>query len=168
MTDVLAEFLSTTAAQEFETELSLVQKRYEWLKLILNAEDTELAAKITEQQELGEKPDSATESRDLAAVSRAGPCAGYEQLKTWSFCLPWRPASVRVTARMPSSAASSNRWRTRRWSWCGVARRMQGSHGQPAWSQEESAAEPAEASRERLEGSRRKETSSRDRLNPSF
>ena len=82
MSSLLTEFRSKAAdAKEFATEMLLVQRRQEWLAATLEADDTALSSKISGQKD-GHDGDSVTESRDVSALSRAGPCAGYEGLVT--------------------------------------------------------------------------------------
>ena len=58
-----------------------MQKRGEWLAAVAEQDESSLNLKISVQ--VGDlESDSITESRDASAVSRAGPCAGFESLKT--------------------------------------------------------------------------------------
>ena len=87
MQDTLSEFRSRPAdAKEFCEEMSLVARRREWLVLVTNKDEEALASKIAEISE-GKGADVASnaDSRDASALARAGPCAGYEKLKTLSF-----------------------------------------------------------------------------------
>ena len=59
----------------------LVQRSPEWLAATLEADDTTLSSKMSGQKD-GHDGDSVTESRDVSALSRAGPCAPYEGLVT--------------------------------------------------------------------------------------
>ena len=82
MASTLSEFRSSPSdAQTFASEMLLVQKRGEWLAAVAEQDESSLNLKISAQ--VGDlESDSITESRDASAVSRAGPCAGFESLKT--------------------------------------------------------------------------------------
>ena len=84
MTSVLLDFRSKPSqAAEFASEMILVQKRQEWVNAVLAEDDSILSEKINSMSQMpGE--DVSTDSRDVGALSRAGPCAGYEALITFS------------------------------------------------------------------------------------
>ena len=84
MTSVLLDFRSKPSqAAEFASEMILVQKRQEWVNAVLDEDDSILSEKINSMSQMpGE--DVSTDSRDVGALSRAGPCAGYEALITFS------------------------------------------------------------------------------------
>ena len=89
MTQVLTEFRSKPDdAQEFSQEMTLVQKRQEWLVAALSQDDSALNGKISEQEAASRTPSdgaTVTDSRDGGALARAGPCAGFENLKSLNF-----------------------------------------------------------------------------------
>eukprot|EP00434_Breviolum_minutum_P045093 symbB.v1.2.040356.t1/scaffold7167.1/size12942/3 len=90
MTQVLTEFRSKPDdAQEFSQEMTLVQKRQEWLVAALSLDDSALATKISEQEAASRTHPgdgaTVTDSRDGGALARAGPCAGFENLKSLNF-----------------------------------------------------------------------------------
>lgn len=63
-------------------EIQILERRHEWLVAVLATDkDTQLATLLANQSSQGQC-DGATESRDMSAVARAGPCAGFEGLKT--------------------------------------------------------------------------------------
>ena len=85
MSEVLSEFRGKPSdAAEFACEMALVQKRLDWLNAVAHkCDEEELINKINDQNQSGAAaPDDITESRDLSAVARAGPCPGFELLKT--------------------------------------------------------------------------------------
>ena len=82
MVNGLAEFRRNPAeAREFTAEMLLVQKRQEWLGAVLEKEDATLSSKISEANEAVDG-DAITTSRDVSALTRAGPCPGFEKLTT--------------------------------------------------------------------------------------
>lgn len=86
MSDVLAEFRATpTDAKRFVTEMQVVQRRQEWLRLVLDGSPEALVDAI--QKSLAHTRDSASDaasSRDASSVLRVGPCADYDQLQVFS------------------------------------------------------------------------------------
>ena len=66
-----------------------MQKRQEWLVAALSLDDSALATKICEQEAASRTHPgdgaTVTDSRDGGALARAGPCAGFENLKSLNF-----------------------------------------------------------------------------------
>ena len=89
MSETLAEFRAKPQdAEAFKEEMQLVQKRIEWLGAVLDTDESQLTKKIQEQLEPAKTSDGGsirTGSRDEAALARAGPCAGFENLKTLAY-----------------------------------------------------------------------------------
>lgn len=89
MSETLAEFRAKPQdAEAFKGEMQLVQKRLDWLGAVLDTDESQLTKKIQEQLEPAKTSDGGsirTGSRDEAALARAGPCAGFENLKTLAY-----------------------------------------------------------------------------------
>ncbi|CAK9041292.1 unnamed protein product [Durusdinium trenchii] len=88
MSDTLTKFRSQKSesqdgAREFKTEMHVVERRQDWLNatLMKDGGQEKLTGLIQALSVAESGADSATESRDMSAIARAGPCAGYEQLK---------------------------------------------------------------------------------------
>ena len=87
MTAAVADFRSKPGeAQLYDQEMQLVLRRQEWLQAVLENKDEELNNMI---QQLTTTPEAGgtsvvTDSKDMSAVARAGPCAGFESLKVMS------------------------------------------------------------------------------------
>ena len=85
MSDVLTEFRATPAdAKRFVTEMQVVQRRQECLRLVLGGSPDALADAV--QKSLAHTGDSASDtasSRDASSVLRVGPCADYDQLQVF-------------------------------------------------------------------------------------
>ena len=84
MKERLKDYQSTpTRAAKFTDELQVVQRRLKALSLVLSGTEEELAAyiKYFEDSGNGDAASSVTAPRDLRALTRAGPCEGFEHLK---------------------------------------------------------------------------------------
>ena len=86
MSEVVSDFQSKPdEAAQFAEEIQLVQRRQEWIQAVSNPDDDALKTKITELTGAGQgagETATQTNSKDVGALARAGPCAGFEELKT--------------------------------------------------------------------------------------
>lgn len=91
MSEVVADFQAKPdEAVRFAEEILLVQRRQEWIQAVSIQGDDALKQKISQLTGAGEAHgagDAATQtdSKDVGALARAGPCAGFEELKTIVF-----------------------------------------------------------------------------------
>lgn len=87
MTRALAEARAVSEeAQLFSEEMNLVERRQSWLLAVRDSDEEALSEKINQALAPSEGvkvKDGATvtDSKDLSALSRAGPCCGWENLK---------------------------------------------------------------------------------------
>ena len=74
-------------AQEYEAELTVVQKRLEWLTVVLEGPEEKLIEMKAKFNKHGcadvaddDSASTAADSRDAASIARSGPCSGFEEL----------------------------------------------------------------------------------------
>ena len=76
--------LRSVCCQAFKDELAVVLRRQEWLRAIKDSDSSKVKELL--QQAMDPSDDAASQagsaSRDLSSLAKAGPCAGFSELKT--------------------------------------------------------------------------------------